>query len=40
MAGPSRSTADWISGGAYPQDYNSANKTYIPELWAGKLDFE
>ena len=37
MAGVSRSTADWISGGAYPQDYNSANRTYIPELWAGKL---
>lgn len=37
MAGVARSAADWISGGAYPQDYNSANRTYIPELWSGKL---
>ena len=32
MAGVARSAADWISGGAYPQDYNSANRTYIPNL--------
>jgi len=38
MAGVTRSAADWISGGAYPKDYNSAGTIgYIPEIWAGKL---
>ena len=38
MAGVARSAADWISGGAYPSDYNSGGSIgYIPEIWAGKL---
>jgi len=34
MAGLVRSAADWLSGGAYPANYNSAGTIgYVPELW-------
>lgn len=38
MAGVTRTsnTSQFVdgAGGAYPQNYNSANTSYIPEIWA------
>jgi len=38
MAGLTRSSADWISGGAYPANYHSGGTVgFVPDVWSGKM---